>query len=60
VVIYLKPLAQWRNIVTSSATKWIGGSMAHRVGGIIVDGGNFNWGNGKYKQFSEPSEAITD
>jgi O-acetylhomoserine (thiol)-lyase len=43
--------------VTSSATKWIGGHGTS-VGGIIVDGGNFNWGNGKYKQFSEPSEGY--
>jgi O-acetylhomoserine/O-acetylserine sulfhydrylase len=52
-----KPLAHGANIVTSSATKWIGGHGTS-VGGIIVDGGNFNWGNGKYKQFSEPSEGY--
>lgn len=52
-----KPLAHGANIVTSSATKWIGGHGTS-IGGIIVDGGNFNWGNGKYKQFSEPSEGY--
>ncbi len=52
-----QPLAHGANIVTSSATKWIGGHGTS-VGGIIVDGGNFNWGNGKYKQFSEPSEGY--
>ncbi|MFT7363551.1 MAG: O-acetylhomoserine/O-acetylserine sulfhydrylase, partial [Algoriphagus sp.] len=52
-----KPLEHGANIVTSSATKWIGGHGTS-VGGIIVDGGNFNWGNGKYKQFSEPSEGY--
>ncbi|WP_057936426.1 O-acetylhomoserine aminocarboxypropyltransferase/cysteine synthase family protein [Algoriphagus resistens] len=52
-----KPLDHGANIVTSSATKWIGGHGTS-IGGIIVDGGNFNWGNGKYKQFSEPSEGY--
>lgn len=52
-----KPLAHGANIVTSSATKWIGGHGTS-VGGIIVDGGNYNWGNGKFKQFSEPSEGY--
>jgi O-acetylhomoserine (thiol)-lyase len=52
-----KPLAHGANVVTSSATKWIGGHGTS-VGGIIVDGGNFNWGNGKFKQFSEPSAGY--
>ncbi len=45
------------NIVTHSATKWIGGHGTS-MGGIIIDGGNFNWGNGKYPMFSEPSEGY--
>jgi O-acetylhomoserine (thiol)-lyase len=45
------------NIVTESATKWIGGHGTS-MGGVIVDGGNFNWGNGKFPQFSEPSEGY--
>jgi O-acetylhomoserine/O-acetylserine sulfhydrylase len=28
------------------------------IGGVIVDGGNFNWGNGKFPQFTEPSEGY--
>lgn len=52
-----QPLAHGANVVTSSATKWIGGHGTS-IGGIIVDGGNFNWGNGKFKQFSEPSEGY--
>lgn len=52
-----RPLDHGANIVTSSATKWIGGHGTS-VGGIIVDGGNYNWGNGKYPQFSEPSEGY--
>tara|TARA_Y100000782_G_C10186116_1_gene266666 strand:+ start:1269 stop:2600 length:1332 start_codon:yes stop_codon:yes gene_type:complete len=52
-----RPLEQGASVVVSSATKWIGGHGTS-IGGIIVDGGNFNWGNGKFKQFSEPSEGY--
>ena len=52
-----RPLDHGANIVTESATKWIGGHGTS-VGGVIVDGGNFNWGNGKFPQFSEPSEGY--
>jgi O-acetylhomoserine/O-acetylserine sulfhydrylase len=43
--------------VVESATKWIGGHGTS-VGGVIVDGGNYNWGNGKFPQFTEPSEGY--
>ena len=52
-----RPLEHGANVVVESATKWIGGHGT-AVGGVIVDGGNFNWGNGKYPQFTEPSEAY--
>ena len=52
-----KPLQHGANIVVSSATKWIGGHGTS-VGGIIVDGGSYNWGNGKFPQFTEPSEGY--
>lgn len=52
-----RPIEHGATIVTSSATKWIGGHGTS-VGGIIVDGGNYNWGNGNYPQFSEPSEGY--
>jgi len=52
-----QPIAHGANVVTASATKWIGGHGTS-IGGIIVDGGNFNWGNGKFKAFSEPSEGY--
>jgi len=52
-----RPLEQGANIVVQSATKWIGGHGTS-IGGVIVDGGNYNWGNGKYPQFSEPSEGY--
>jgi O-acetylhomoserine/O-acetylserine sulfhydrylase len=52
-----KPLAHGANVVVESATKWIGGHGTS-IGGVIVDGGNFNWGNGKFLQFTEPSEGY--
>jgi len=52
-----KPLEHGANVVVSSATKWIGGHGTS-VGGVIIDGGNYNWGNGKFKQFVEPSEGY--
>ncbi|WP_194774727.1 O-acetylhomoserine aminocarboxypropyltransferase/cysteine synthase family protein [Pararhodonellum marinum] len=52
-----QPIAHGANIVTSSATKWIGGH-GNSIGGVIVDAGNFNWGNGKFPQFTEPSEGY--
>lgn len=52
-----RPLEHGAHIVVESATKWIGGHGTS-IGGVIVDGGNFNWGNGKYPQFTEPSEGY--
>lgn len=52
-----KPIHHGAAVVTSSATKWIGGHGTS-IGGIIVDSGKFNWGNGKFPQFSEPSEGY--
>ncbi len=52
-----KPLQHGANIVVESATKWIGGHGTS-IGGVIVDGGNFNWGNGKFPQFTEPSDGY--
>lgn len=52
-----KPLEHGAHVVVESATKWIGGHGTS-IGGVIVDGGNYNWGNGKYKQFSEPAEGY--
>lgn len=52
-----RPLAHGANIVVESATKWIGGHGTS-IGGVIIDGGNYNWGNGKFPQFTEPSEGY--
>lgn len=52
-----RPLEHGANIVVASATKWIGGH-GNSIGGVIIDGGNFNWGNGKFPAFTEPSESY--
>src|SRR5688572_4211273 len=52
-----RPLEHGAHIVVQSATKWIGGHGTS-IGGVIVDGGNYNWGNGKFPQFIEPSEGY--
>ncbi len=52
-----RPLEHGAHVVVESATKWIGGHGTS-IGGVIVDGGNYDWGNGKFKQFSEPSEGY--
>lgn len=52
-----RPIEHGAAVVTASATKWIGGHGTS-IGGIIIDSGQFNWGNGKFKQFSEPSEGY--
>ena len=52
-----RPLEHGAHIVVESATKWIGGHGTS-IGGVIVDGGSYNWGNGKFPQFSEPSDGY--
>ncbi|HXS56613.1 MAG TPA: O-acetylhomoserine aminocarboxypropyltransferase/cysteine synthase [Hanamia sp.] len=52
-----RPLEHGAHVVVQAATKWIGGH-GNSIGGVIVDGGNYNWGNGKYPVFSEPSEGY--
>ena len=52
-----RPIQHGANIVVQSATKWIGGHGTS-IGGVIVDAGNFNWANGKFPQFTEPSEGY--
>jgi O-acetylhomoserine/O-acetylserine sulfhydrylase len=52
-----RPFEHGANVVVESATKWIGGHGTS-IGGLIVDGGNYNWGNGKFPQFTEPSEGY--
>jgi O-acetylhomoserine/O-acetylserine sulfhydrylase len=52
-----QPIKYGANIIVESATKWIGGHGTS-LGGVIIDAGNYNWGNGKFPQFTEPSEGY--
>ncbi len=52
-----QPISYGANVVVESATKWIGGHGTS-IGGVIVDAGNYDWNNGKFTQFSEPSEGY--
>lgn len=52
-----RPLQHGAHIVVESTTKWINGHGTS-IGGVIVDGGTYNWGNGKFPQFTEPSEGY--
>ncbi|MDS1032400.1 O-acetylhomoserine aminocarboxypropyltransferase/cysteine synthase [Porphyromonadaceae sp. NP-X] len=52
-----RPIEHGASIVVESATKWIGGHGTS-LGGVIVDSGKFNWGNGKFPAFTEPSESY--
>ncbi|MEM6769196.1 MAG: O-acetylhomoserine aminocarboxypropyltransferase/cysteine synthase [Bacteroidota bacterium] len=51
------PLKHGADIVVESATKWIGGHGTS-IGGVIVDGGTYDFGNGKYPQFTDPSPGY--
>ena len=53
----LRPIEHGADVVVESATKWIGGHGT-TLGGVIVDAGTFNWGNGKFPLMSEPSAAY--
>jgi O-acetylhomoserine/O-acetylserine sulfhydrylase len=52
-----RPLEWGADIITQSATKWIGGHGTS-IGGVIVDSGKFDWGNGKFPVFTEPSPGY--
>jgi len=52
-----RPIEYGANIVVESATKWIGGHGTS-IGGVIIDAGTYNWGNGKYPGFTEPSPSY--
>lgn len=54
---FFQPIKHGANIVVASATKWIGGHGT-TIGGVVIDGGNYNYGNGKFPQFTEPSEGY--
>ena len=53
----VRPLDFGADILTTSATKFIGGHGT-TIGGVIVDGGKFNWGNGKFPECTEPDASY--
>jgi len=53
----VRPIEHGADIVVASATKWIGGHGTS-IGGIVVDSGKFDWGNGKFPLFTEPSPGY--
>ena len=52
-----QPLKLGAHIVVESATKWIGGHGTS-IGGVIIDGGTYDWGNGKFPEITEPSDSY--
>jgi O-acetylhomoserine (thiol)-lyase len=53
----LNPIEHGANIVIHSLTKYIGGNGTS-LGGVIIDAGNFDWSNGKFLEFTEPSAGY--
>nr|WP_299036118.1 O-acetylhomoserine aminocarboxypropyltransferase/cysteine synthase family protein [uncultured Tenacibaculum sp.] len=53
----LNPIEHGANIVIHSLTKYIGG-QGNSLGGAIIDAGTFNWANGKFPEFTEPSAGY--
>lgn len=53
----IRPIDFGADILTISATKFIGGHGTS-IGGVIVDSGKFNWGNGKFPEFTEPDPSY--
>ncbi|MBD1843477.1 O-acetylhomoserine aminocarboxypropyltransferase/cysteine synthase [Cyanobacteria bacterium FACHB-63] len=52
-----RPIEYGADIVVESATKWVGGHGTS-IGGVIVDSGKFDWGNGKFPLFTEPAPGY--
>lgn len=53
----LKPIQYGADIVIHSLTKYITGNGTS-LGGVIIDAGNFDWSNGKFPEFTEPSAGY--
>ena len=54
---HCNPFEHGANIVVHSTTKYSEGH-AQTIGGIVVDGGNFDWTNGKFNDFTEPDPSY--
>ena len=55
--VLFNPLKHGANVVIHSATKFIGGH-GQAIGGVIVDGGTFDWANGHFPEFTEPNPGY--
>ena len=55
--VLLNPIKHGADIVIHSLTKYIGG-QGNSLGGVIIDAGNFDWSNGKFPEFTEPSAGY--
>lgn len=53
----LNPIEYGANIVIHSLTKYINGNGT-ALGGVIIDAGTFDWSNGKFPEFTEPSAGY--
>ena len=53
----VRPIDHGADIITASATKWIGGHGTS-IGGVVVDSGKFDWGNGNFPIFTEPAPGY--
>jgi O-acetylhomoserine (thiol)-lyase len=54
-----RPIERGANVVVHSLTKWIGGHGT-AIGGIVVDGGNFDWTDPKFRMYNEPDKSYHD
>lgn len=54
---FCRPFEFGANIVVHSTTKYLDGH-AVAMGGVIIDGGNFNWNNGKFPAFTQPDDSY--
>lgn len=52
-----RPFEWGANVVVHSATKYIGGHGTS-IGGVVVDGGNFDWGSGRFPGFTQPDPSY--
>jgi len=52
-----RPIEHGADVVVASATKWIGGHGTS-IGGVVVDAGTFDWGNGRFPAFTEPAPGY--
>ena len=55
--VLLNPFKHGANIVIHSATKFIGGH-GQAIGGVIIDGGNFDWASGNFPEFTDPNPGY--